>query len=493
MFISHAQNFEDVMLWRALQHVQQGFYIDIGAQDPVVDSVSQAFHERGWRGIHVEPTVHYADLLRQQRPGDIVIQAAVGGDSSVLPLFEIPGSGISTLDSDIAAQHRERGFNVRETTTPLVPLSSVLALAETNDVHWMKIDVEGYERQVLASWGDCQVLPWLVVVESTLPLTQIQSHEHWECLLLDKGYTFAYFDGLNRFYVSDRQAQLKQAFEAPPNVFDQFALSGTASATLHLFIQQKYEAQLHGLRQRLEEQAAAAQAEQLAVRSAAQTDQEGWVHTRQTLERTISDIQTELASAERSLEAATQQLSLHTEREQSLHQQLEVVRNEFTSAQRVAGQQIAALSEQLTRAIDALQAQTHVSAEAHAIAQRLVETYKSQLAEQAQMQVQRELGMTQQFDVHLNDLRKGLEAQASEAQIKLRTVEQIHSAAQQALQTEISEQQTRLQALQAAVDNYAAERSLLEASFIGRLSLRLVRRKRFALNTDGSLPIDPPR
>jgi|SRR5262245_3315890 len=55
MVISYAQNFEDIILWRALKHVEKGFYIDIGAQDPVVDSVSLAFYEKGWRGVHVEP------------------------------------------------------------------------------------------------------------------------------------------------------------------------------------------------------------------------------------------------------------------------------------------------------------------------------------------------------------------------------------------------------------------------------------------------------
>jgi hypothetical protein len=41
---SYAQNFEDVMLWRALGHVAQGFYIDLGAHDPVIDSVSHALY-----------------------------------------------------------------------------------------------------------------------------------------------------------------------------------------------------------------------------------------------------------------------------------------------------------------------------------------------------------------------------------------------------------------------------------------------------------------
>jgi hypothetical protein len=30
-FISYAQNYEDVILWRALRHVEKGFYVDVGA------------------------------------------------------------------------------------------------------------------------------------------------------------------------------------------------------------------------------------------------------------------------------------------------------------------------------------------------------------------------------------------------------------------------------------------------------------------------------
>ncbi|BCG81534.1 FkbM family methyltransferase [Mesorhizobium sp. 113-3-3] len=71
---SYAQNFEDVILWRALEHVERGFYIDIGAQDPVVDSVSLAFYERGWRGIHVEPSANYAEKLRAARPDEEVFR-----------------------------------------------------------------------------------------------------------------------------------------------------------------------------------------------------------------------------------------------------------------------------------------------------------------------------------------------------------------------------------------------------------------------------------
>ena len=67
-FVSFAQNFEDVILWRVLKDVLSGFYIDVGANDPVIDSVSYAFYQRGWRGIHVEPMPVYAEKIRAARP-----------------------------------------------------------------------------------------------------------------------------------------------------------------------------------------------------------------------------------------------------------------------------------------------------------------------------------------------------------------------------------------------------------------------------------------
>jgi FkbM family methyltransferase len=229
-FTSYAQNFEDVILWRALGHIETGFYIDIGAQDPLIDSVSLAFHEHGWKGVHVEPTPRYAKMLREQRPGDVVIQAAVGNGDALLHFFEIPNTGISTAVPGLAQRHRERGFEVSDITVPCVTLSDVLQTATGHDIHWLKIDVEGYERQVLSSWGKDKSRPWIVVLESTLPGTKNESHAEWERLILAKGYRFAYFDGLNRFYVSNKRLELLKVFGPGPNVFDNFSLNGTTSA-----------------------------------------------------------------------------------------------------------------------------------------------------------------------------------------------------------------------------------------------------------------------
>ena len=228
MLVSYAQNFEDVILWRALKNVENGFYIDIGAQDPVIDSVSLSFYEKGWRGIHAEATVHYSNLLKLNRPDEEVMQAAVGDGEGTISFFEIAETGLSTCDSKIAADHREAGRTVHETQVELISLSRVFEHAGDRDIHWLKIDVEGMEASVLRSWPPSKARPWIVVVEATEPNSQMPSHEEWEDMLLGYGYIFAYFDGLSRFYVSKDQSILLKYFGPGPNFFDGFSLAETS-------------------------------------------------------------------------------------------------------------------------------------------------------------------------------------------------------------------------------------------------------------------------
>ncbi|MBU2809643.1 FkbM family methyltransferase [Acidithiobacillus ferrooxidans F221] len=244
-WISYAQNFEDVMLRRALRHVDRGFYIDVGAQHPRIDSVSRAFYEIGWRGVHVEPVPAYAKLLQEDRLDETVIQAALGESKGEVSFYEIPETGLSTMDAAIAEEHAQQGFSVHTIDVPLRTLASVFRQQpKGTDIHWLKIDVEGAEERVLRGWGRSKARPWVVVVESTLPLTETASHATWEPLILRRGYRMIYFDGLNRFYLSDVHPELRPHFSHGPCVFDDFALSGLASAPFCHYVQGKRSAPL---------------------------------------------------------------------------------------------------------------------------------------------------------------------------------------------------------------------------------------------------------
>ena len=231
--ISYAQNFEDVILWRALGRVKRGFYIDVGAQDPIVDSVSLAFYEHGWRGVHVEPTAYYADKLRSAREDEEVVQAAIAEKKGEISFWEIADTGMSTGDPAIARMHKKEGYNVRKTRVPCLPLSEILDRFSNDrfskrNIHWLKIDVEGMEKQVIESWSPSPVRPWIAVVESTKPNSPKPNFAAWEPDLVALGYEFVYFDGLNRFYVSREHPELKKYFGPGPNYFDGFVLSKQA-------------------------------------------------------------------------------------------------------------------------------------------------------------------------------------------------------------------------------------------------------------------------
>jgi FkbM family methyltransferase len=230
-FTSYAQNFEDVMLWRALKHIPAGFYIDIGAQHPVVDSVSKAFYEHGWRGIHVEPVPSYAELLRQDRPDETVMQLAVSDRTGILELNVIENTGLSTGVKAYADSHSAtHGLAHKVIQTPMLPMAAAFESLRGRDVHWMKIDVEGLEEEVLRGWDSNALRPWIIVIEATVPMSAELRYEGADRLLTRSGYQFAYFDGLNRFYVAAEHDELTAALQVPPNVFDKVELSGLSGS-----------------------------------------------------------------------------------------------------------------------------------------------------------------------------------------------------------------------------------------------------------------------
>ncbi|HOO50534.1 MAG TPA: FkbM family methyltransferase, partial [Alphaproteobacteria bacterium] len=95
----------------------------------------------------------------------------------------------------------------------------------TGPIHFINIDVEGAEKDVLQGLDLTNLRPWIIVIESTLPNTQVENHSNWEELLTISDYEFVYFDGLNRFYIAREQSYLKTAFNTPPNFFDNLITS----------------------------------------------------------------------------------------------------------------------------------------------------------------------------------------------------------------------------------------------------------------------------
>lgn len=215
------------MLWRALKHIDKGFYIDIGAAWPDQDSVTKAFYDRGWSGVNVEPNPDLYQQIVEKRLRDINLHLAVGNEIGDLQICCIKDTGLSTGVQSIVNDYEGKGFTTEYQQIKVITLEKIFEkyLSPGLDVHFLKIDVEGMEKAVLQGNDWSRFRPWIVLIESTLPGTQIENHGQWEGILYESKYMFAYADGINRFYIAQEHKDILSILKYPPNVFDDYILN----------------------------------------------------------------------------------------------------------------------------------------------------------------------------------------------------------------------------------------------------------------------------
>jgi FkbM family methyltransferase len=244
--VSYAQNFEDVIIRRALQDIASGFYIDIGAFDGTADSVTRWFYDQGWHGVNVEPNPDFHENLKRDRPRDENLWCAISSRSGRAEFDIIGNTGLSTLLDGQAAVAKEAGYGVsRRLEVPVQTLDELLeSYARDRTVDFLKIDAEGSEGDILNAAHFAAARPRLVLVEAVKSFSVEPSWETWEPNLLAQGFRFVWFDGINRFYLREEDAWREQFFGIPPSVFDNFTVQSYAAALLQVEERQKLVAAL---------------------------------------------------------------------------------------------------------------------------------------------------------------------------------------------------------------------------------------------------------
>jgi FkbM family methyltransferase len=215
---TYAQVMEDIILYRALKGVlpSDGFYIDVGGYHPTYDSVTKLFYDLGWHGINIEPGAKYFPAFETERQRDINLRIAISDHFGEATFFEMDQT--STLEERFAS--RDSQIFSGEYKVPIKTLTQVCEEHASTEIHFLKIDVEGHEAAVIRGMDFKRFRPWVMVIEAVEPnRLDRPTHHEWEELVLAAGYTFAFTDILNRYYVANEHKNLLQYFGLPADDF----------------------------------------------------------------------------------------------------------------------------------------------------------------------------------------------------------------------------------------------------------------------------------
>jgi FkbM family methyltransferase len=219
MSVSYAQNCEDVLLARVFGKGYAGLYVDVGANDPVFHSVTKLLYERGWHGVNIEPMPILHQRLVADRSRDVNLNCGISDAEGTLTFYEVapPLHGWSTFMPEVAAAYRTYE-NVFPTEKP-IPVTTLNRVFEqyvgNQTVDVLKIDAEGFEKQVVSSIDLKKWRPRVILIEATWC-------SYWEHMILGANYKMAAFDGLNRYYVRAEDPDLLVPFAIPVCLFDNY-------------------------------------------------------------------------------------------------------------------------------------------------------------------------------------------------------------------------------------------------------------------------------
>lgn len=204
-FPSYAQYGEDIILLALLHDVDNGFYVDIGANYPVIDSVTKIFYDNGWRGINIEPIPSLYRLLQVDRPEDVNLNIGIGDKKGEIDFFENETTpGHSSFKADNAEQ--STGDSIKRYKVKIKTLESVLNSSKVKKINFLKIDVEGFEDAVIRSNDWVRYRPEVVCVESSIEKTE------WQKILEKNKYKLFINDGLNEYYIASESWVITHGF-----------------------------------------------------------------------------------------------------------------------------------------------------------------------------------------------------------------------------------------------------------------------------------------
>lgn len=172
---SYSQCGEDLLVTFVLDSIHGSRpkrYLDVGANHPFHLSNTALLSATGGQGLLVEPDPYFANLLRDKRPRDTVLQCGVhfSGDTHA-DFFVMDSPTLNTFSRQEMERYVAMGHQLRNTLQ--VELKSINTILDmVGEIDFMSLDIESLDKTILEMVDWKRHRPTCVCVETLTYETQ---------------------------------------------------------------------------------------------------------------------------------------------------------------------------------------------------------------------------------------------------------------------------------------------------------------------------------
>ena len=190
---------EDLFLSKNFPKDYKGFYVDVGANDPISKSNTYYFYKKGWRGINIEPDLACYNKLMKVRTEDINLNIGIGEVGGRVDYYSLFPSSLNTFSKKDADRSVSEGYELLEVSKmDIRRLDEVLDeyLPANTKIDFISIDTEGYDLNVLKSMNIERFKPKFICFECAGNVFL----EDIDILLKENNYLKIFSNGSNTIY-----------------------------------------------------------------------------------------------------------------------------------------------------------------------------------------------------------------------------------------------------------------------------------------------------
>lgn len=165
--VYYSQGGEDVHILTLLGDKANGFYLDIGCNDPIHYSNTFKMYTLGWTGILVDGNPKLIRKARKVRKKDICVNALVSNESGEMDFYVSGSHLISSVDPVHAASYTHLEGRTEKIRMSAMTIDQIIDqyLPAGKAIDLLSIDVEGHDFEVLQSITLTKHRPGLIVIE----------------------------------------------------------------------------------------------------------------------------------------------------------------------------------------------------------------------------------------------------------------------------------------------------------------------------------------